>query len=132
MQCIPYERLQSLLKTIFNIEMGQGTISNIIQSTRKKAVPAIELIKDHICQSSVVGFDESGCYCNGAWIGLGLHRLLITHSFFGLPPGLGKFLKISGTFRSDKGADTFMAVHSIADTAWKNKQSPFEAILALY
>lgn len=40
--------------------------------------------------------------------------------------------KISGTFRSDKGADAFMAVHSIADTAWKNKQSPFEAILALY
>ena len=40
--------------------------------------------------------------------------------------------KISGTFRSDKGSDAFMAVHSIADTAWKNKQSPFEAILALY
>lgn len=71
-QCIPYERLQSLLKTIFNIEMSKGTISNIIQSTRKKAMPAIELIKDHIRQSSVVGFDESGCYCNGrldwSWI----------------------------------------------------------------
>lgn len=52
--------------------MSQGTISNIIQSTRKKAVPAIELIKDHICQSSVVGFDDSGCYCYGrldwSWI----------------------------------------------------------------
>ena len=40
--------------------------------------------------------------------------------------------KISGTFRSDNGADAFMALHSITDTAWKNKQSSFEAILALY
>lgn len=29
-------------------------------------------------------------------------------------------------------ADAFMALHSITDTAWKNKQLPFEAILALY
>lgn len=40
--------------------------------------------------------------------------------------------KISGIFRSEKGADAFMAVHSLADIAWKNGQSPFEAILALY
>lgn len=39
--------------------------------------------------------------------------------------------KISGTFRSDDGADAFMAMHSIADTAWKNNQSPFDAILAI-
>jgi len=30
--------------------------------------------------------------------------------------------------RSDNGADTFFAIHSIADTAWKNKQSQLEAI----
>lgn len=92
-QCVPYERLQSLLKTIFNIEMSQGTISNIIQSTRKKATPAIELIKDHICQSSVVGFDESGCYCNGrldwSWIAQTAYYTFV----FGLPVGLGKFLR---------------------------------------
>ena len=39
--------------------------------------------------------------------------------------------KISGTFRSETGADAFHAIHSIADTAWKNGQSPLEAILAL-
>jgi hypothetical protein len=33
--------------------------------------------------------------------------------------------KISVTFRSDRGTDAFMDLHSIADTAWKNKQSPF-------
>lgn len=36
--------------------------------------------------------------------------------------------KISGTFRSDDGADAFFAIHSIVDTAWKNKQSQLEAI----
>ena len=36
--------------------------------------------------------------------------------------------KISGTFRSDNGADAFFAIHSIADTAWKNNQSQLEAI----
>lgn len=39
--------------------------------------------------------------------------------------------KISGCFRSDVGADAFHAIHSIVDTAWKNKQSPLEAIIAL-
>lgn len=36
--------------------------------------------------------------------------------------------KISGTFRSDNGADAFFAIHSIADTAWKNNHSQLEAI----
>ena len=39
--------------------------------------------------------------------------------------------KISGCFRSDTGTDAFHALHSIADTAWKNGQSPLDAILAL-
>lgn len=36
--------------------------------------------------------------------------------------------KISGTFRTDQGADAFFAIHSIADTAWKNNRSQLEAI----
>ena len=64
-QCIPYERLQSMLKSVYGIEMSQGTISNIIQAAKKKAEPVIAMIKDFISQSSIVGFDESGCYCNG-------------------------------------------------------------------
>ena len=39
--------------------------------------------------------------------------------------------KIGGTFRSYKGADAFMALHSITDTAYKNGQSPHEALLVL-
>ncbi len=272
-QCVPYERLQSLLKTIFSIEMSQGTISNIIQVAKTKAEPAIKLIKDYISKSSVVGFDESGCYCNGrldwSWIAQTTyytlvfrdssragkvlenqfgadvlknitavtdrhpayfalnfkdHQICLAHilrelqylteldpnqdwskkveellkeaihkrnenpstkmdaypwlkklddllklslghlkkDFDRLRNGLIKrknyifnFLenpaipsnnngsergirklkikqKISGTFRSDNGADAFMILHSITGTAWKNNQSPFDAILALF
>lgn len=63
-QCIPYERLQSMLRSVYGIEMSQGTISNIIQAAKKKAEPVIAMIKDFISKSPVVGFDESGCYCN--------------------------------------------------------------------
>ncbi|MFV0366612.1 MAG: transposase [Mangrovibacterium sp.] len=63
-QCIPYERLQSMLRTVFGIQMSQGTVSNILQLTKKKAEPAIEYIKERISKSPIVGFDESGCYCN--------------------------------------------------------------------
>lgn len=80
-QCIPYEWLQSMLKSIYGIEMSQGTISNIIQSTRKKSEPAIAMIKDFISRSPVVGFDGSDCYCDGrldwSWIAQTIHHTLV-------------------------------------------------------
>lgn len=39
--------------------------------------------------------------------------------------------KRSGGFRSDQGAEDFMAIHSVADTAKKNQFSPWDAVLAL-
>ena len=41
-------------------------------------------------------------------------------------------LKNSGTVRSDLGADAFFDLHSIIETAKKHKQTPFEAIRALF
>lgn len=270
-QCIPYQRLQSILEVVFGIEMSQGTIANILQSAKAKAGPAIEMIKDSISGSGVVGFDESGCYCDKrldwSWIAqtdlctlvfrannragkvledmfgdtlknitavtdrhsayfsldFADHQICLAHilrevqylteldgnqqwsvelqnllqeaihtrnenpaevinkapwlsrldrllkqsvehlkdEFRRLKKGLikcrdyvFKFLenpsipshnngsergirklkikqKVSGTFRSDQGADAFMALHSITDTAWKKKQSPLDAMLAI-
>ncbi len=80
-QCIPYERLQSMLKSVYGIWMSQGTISNIIQAAKKKAEPIIAMIKDFISKSSVVGFDESGCYCNKrldwSWIAQTTYHTLV-------------------------------------------------------
>ena len=71
-QCMPYERLQSLLATMFNVSISQGTLANIVREMLDKSRPAIELIERLIRESAVVGFDESGCYVNGklnwSWI----------------------------------------------------------------
>ena len=270
-QCMPYERLQSLFKVMFNVSISQGTLANIVREMLEKSRPAIELIERLIKDSAVVGFDESGCYVNGrldwSWIAQTAYLTLVfrgsgrgakvleerfgdslknmvavtdRHSayfaidfldnqiclahllrnleylndidkeqtwakevqqllreaihlrnenptetipkenwltrldellkknldnlrkeFNELKRGIIKcrdyifnFLenpaipsdnnssergirklkvkqKISGCFRSDTGADAFHALHSIADTAWKNGQSPLDAILAL-
>lgn len=270
-QCMPYERLQSLFKTMFNIGISQGTLANIVREMPEKSRPAIELIERLIKDSAVVGFDESGCYVNGrlnwSWIAQTAYLTLVfrgagrgakvleerfgeslknmvavsdRHSAYfaidfldnqiclahllrnleylndidkeqtwakevqellreaihlrnekpaeripkeswlirldellkknldnlrkefnelkrgiikcrdyifnflenpAVPPdnngserGIRKLKvkqKISGCFRSDTGADAFHALHSIADTAWKNGQSPLDAILAL-
>lgn len=270
-QCMPYERLQSLFKVMFNVSISQGTLANIVREMLEKSRPAIELIERLIKDSAVVGFDESGCYVDGrldwSWIAQTAYLTLVfrgsgrgakvleerfgdslknmvavtdRHSayfaidfldnqiclahllrnleylndidkeqtwakevqqllreaihlrnenptetipkenwltrldellkknldnlrkeFNELKRGIIKcrdyifnFLenpaipsdnnssergirklkvkqKISGCFRSDTGADAFHALHSIADTAWKNGQSPLDAILAL-
>ena len=39
--------------------------------------------------------------------------------------------KVSGCFRTDSGADDFAKLHSIAETAMKNGNSKYNAILAV-
>ena len=39
--------------------------------------------------------------------------------------------KVSGMFKSEHGADAFCQLHSIVDTAKKNKQDPFMALIAV-
>lgn len=270
-QCMPYERLQSLFETMFNVRISQGTLANIVREMLDKSRPAIDIIERLIKESAVVGFDESGCYVNGrlnwSWIAQTTYLTLVfrgagrgakvleerfgdslknmtavtdRHSAYfaidfldnqiclahllrnleylndidkeqtwakevqellreaihlrnerpteiipkenwltrlddllkknldnlrkefnelkrgiikcrdyifnflenpiipsdnnGSERGIRKLKvkqKISGCFRSDTGADAFHALHSIADTAWKNGQSPLDAILAL-
>ncbi|WP_304962248.1 transposase, partial [Paramuribaculum intestinale] len=71
-QFLPYNRIASFFKEVFGLEISQGSMVNWINEAKKAAAPAIEKIKEYIMQSSVVGFDESGCYCNKrldwAWI----------------------------------------------------------------
>lgn len=40
-------------------------------------------------------------------------------------------LKVCGGFRSQQGADTFMQLHSIVDTAKKNQISRYKTLLAI-
>ena len=63
-QCIPYERLASLMTEIFSVHMSQGTIRNIVHEGMRKSKLAISLLEEMLKKSAVVGFDESGCYNN--------------------------------------------------------------------
>lgn len=71
-QCVPYERLASLMVEVFSVHLSQGTIKNIVQEAMKKSRPAISLLEGMLKKSAVVGFDESGCYndkkLDWAWI----------------------------------------------------------------
>lgn len=44
-QCIPYERLQSMFATLFNLDISQGTLANITEEMLEKSKPAIDLIE---------------------------------------------------------------------------------------
>ena len=82
-QFLPYNRIASFFKEVFGLEISQGSMVNWINEAKKAAAPAIEKIKEYIMQSAVVGFDESGCYCNKrldwAWIAQTVYFTLVFH-----------------------------------------------------
>lgn len=61
---LPYGRIANFFKEVFGLEISQGTFVNWVNEAKKKAAPAIEKIKEYIKNSNVVGFDETGLYCN--------------------------------------------------------------------
>ncbi len=71
-QFLPYGRINSLLKELYSLEVSEGSQNNWVNEAKRLADPVIERIKECIMKASVVGFDETGCYCNKrldwAWI----------------------------------------------------------------
>lgn len=82
-QFLPYNRIASFFKEVFGLEISQGSMVNWINEAKKAAAPAIEKIKEYIMQSAVVGFDETGCYCNKrldwAWIAQTVYFTFVFH-----------------------------------------------------
>lgn len=78
---MPYERLQSLFATMFDVSISQGSLANIVREMLDRSKPAIALIERHVKESVVVGFDESGCYCKGklnwSWIAQSFYLTLV-------------------------------------------------------
>ncbi len=83
-QFLPYNRIASFFKEVFGLEISQGSMVNWINEAKRAAEPAIERIKEYIMQSAVVGFDESGCYCNKrldwVWIAQTVYFTLVFHA----------------------------------------------------
>lgn len=80
---LPYGRIENFFREVFGLEISQGSFVNWINEAKKNAAPAIEKIKECIMKSVVVGFDESGIYCNKkldwTWIAQTVYFTLLFH-----------------------------------------------------
>lgn len=61
---LPYGRIASFLREVFGLAPREGSFVTWVREAKRNVQPAIEKTKGYIMSSSVVGFDESGCYCN--------------------------------------------------------------------
>jgi transposase len=66
LQAIPMKRMTDFLENICGIRMSPGTVSNILDSMRKKARKPYEEIRKMIEHSEVAGGDETGIHVNGS------------------------------------------------------------------
>ena len=80
-QFLPYGRIASFLREVFGLTPSEGSLVNWVNEAKKNARPVIDKIKEYIMSSSVVGFDESGLYCNKrldwAWIAQTVYYTLL-------------------------------------------------------
>ena len=80
---LPYGRIENFFKEVFGLGISQGSFVNWVNEAKKNAAPAIEKIKECIMKSAVVGFDESGLYCNKkldwTWIAQTVYFTLLFH-----------------------------------------------------
>lgn len=80
-QFLPYGRIASFLHDVIGMSPSEGTLVNWVKEARRNAQPVIAKIKEYIMSSSIVGFDESGCYCNKrldwAWIAQTVYYTLL-------------------------------------------------------
>jgi len=64
-QYIPFKRLEEILRSVFDLDICQGSIKNILDKTSNKLVPIYETIRKSVLNSPVVGGDETGVNING-------------------------------------------------------------------
>lgn len=62
------------MKELYGIEMGQGSISNILDRMKKQSNSAHEAIRLKIEQSRVVGADETGECLDGTSLDVGFSK----------------------------------------------------------
>lgn len=64
-QFLPYNRIQSLFESLFNVPLSQGSISNMLERFAHKANPMYQQIRKELECSKTVGGDETGVKVNG-------------------------------------------------------------------
>jgi transposase len=80
-QFLPYGRIASFLREVFGLTPSEGSLVSWVNQAKRNAQPVIDRIREHIMSSAVVGFDESGLYCNKrldwAWIAQTVYYTLL-------------------------------------------------------
>ena len=64
-QYMSYDRIQRYCMNVFDLQISEGTIRNILRRVAKKLTPFYELIYSRILRSLIVGSDETGFKVNG-------------------------------------------------------------------
>jgi transposase len=59
-QFVPFKRMGEMFKNVFNLQISDGALVNVINRITKKAVSAYELIRQKASKSKVNGGDETG------------------------------------------------------------------------
>ena len=80
---LPYGRIDRFFREVLGLVISQGSFVNWVNAAKKSAEPAIERIRELIMQSAIVGFDETGMYCNKrldwTWIAQTVYFSLFFH-----------------------------------------------------
>lgn len=80
-QFLPYGRIASFLHDVLGLSLSEGSLVNWVNEAKRNAQPIVDKIKEYIMSSNIVGFDESGCYCNKrldwAWIAQTVYYTLL-------------------------------------------------------
>lgn len=77
-QLLPFKRTTELLNDLFDIQLSEGTLDNITKSCSNILDKPLKKIKDHIIESSVANFDETGCRVVGKryWLHVASNKTL--------------------------------------------------------
>lgn len=67
-QFISYKRITEVMRDCFGVSLSEGTVWNILKEAYEKSKPVIEVFKDEINSSDMVGIDETGTYIGGKMV----------------------------------------------------------------
>ena len=83
-QHIPFARMKETFNNVFNISISEGGIHCLLNRFAEKTTPVYQLIKERLCNSWVIGADETGAKVNGKkhwiWAWQTPNATYITHS----------------------------------------------------
>ena len=64
-QCVSFKRTSQMMREVFGVGVGEGTVRNILKKVGRQASMPYEVIRQLVEQARNVGGDETGLYVNG-------------------------------------------------------------------